>query len=147
MTSLLKKAGLGLALGATMLAAAAPAEAQYRDRYYGRGHRGDAGPAIIAGVAGLAIGAAIASNNNRYRDRYYDRRLYRDRYHDCGYDDDRGFYDRGFYDRGFYPRRGFYDGYRGYYDDYRGYGRVPRCFVERRWDPYYGQPVRVRVCN
>jgi len=133
MTSLLKKAGIGIALGATVLTAAAPAEAQYRGRYYGRHYRGDAGPAIIAGVAGLAIGAAIASNNNRYyRDGYYDRRFYRDRYYD------RGFYDRGYYDRGYYPRRGFYDGYRG---------RFPRCFVERRWDPYYGQPVRVRVCN
>lgn len=138
MTSLLKKAGLGLALGATMLTAAAPAEAQYRDRYYGRGHRGDAGPAIIAGVAGLAIGAAIASNNNRYyRDGYYDRRYYRDRFYD------RGYYDRGYYDRGYYRGRGYYDGYG--YDGYRG--RFPRCFVERRWDPYYGQPVRVRVCN
>ena len=66
------KAVLGATLAATALTAAAPADAQR----YRRGYRHDdgAGTAIIAGVAGLAIGAAIASNNNRdryYRDDYY----------------------------------------------------------------------------
>lgn len=126
MNSMMKKAGLGVALAVTALATAAPAEAQ---RYYGR-HRGDnGGAAVVAGIAGLAIGAAIASNgNNRYRDRYY--------------------YDRGYpanYDYNYYNDHGYYpdDGYYAY--NYRP--RFNRCRVVRQWDPYYGQPVRIRVCR
>ncbi|MBX9730076.1 MAG: hypothetical protein K2X59_02005 [Sphingomonas sp.] len=126
MKSMLKKAGLGFALAATALSVAAPAEAQ---RYYGRDRRGNGGGAVIAGIAGLAIGAAIASNNNdRYRDRFYD---------------DRGFdrrYDFNYYnDHGYYPD----DGYYAY--NYRP--RFNRCRVVRQWDPYWQQPVRVRICR
>lgn len=129
MNSILKKAGLGVALAATAITAAAPAEAQrYRgDRYYHRGNGN--GTAVVAGIAGLAIGAAIASNSNRGR--YYDRGYYNDGYYNRGYN---GYYDRGYngyYDRGYYPPRGDY---------YR------ECRIERRWDPYYERPVRVRVC-
>lgn len=138
MTSFLKKAGIGAVLAATVLTAAAPAEAQRwgggrgwdrgwdRGGWNGRG--GNAGPAIVAGIAGLAIGAAIASNrNDRFRDRYY---------YDRGYPRD---YDYRFYhDHGYYP----HDGYYAY--SYRD--RYPRCYTERRWDRYYGQPVLVRVC-
>lgn len=118
MRNLLKKATLGVALGAAALTTAAPAEAQRWHRGY-RGHD-RTGPAIVAGIAGLAVGAAIASSN---RDRYYDRRYYND-----------GYYDRGGYDRGYYydrPYRG------GYYD---------RCYVRRVYDPYIGRHVRVRYC-
>jgi hypothetical protein len=135
MNSVLKKAGLGVALAATALTAAAPADAQrYRGGWGGYGRHYDrhydrTGPALVAGIAGLAIGAAIASNGrDRYRDDYY-----RDR----GYPRD---YDYRYYrQRGYYPNDGYYAQryYRG------GYGG---CRVERRWDPYYGQPVRVRVC-
>jgi hypothetical protein len=118
------KAVLGLTLGATALTAAAPAEAQryrYRDR-------NNAGTAIIAGAAGLAIGAAIAGSQ---RDRYYDRR-YR------GYnrwDRDRRYYRH----RGYYPRQGFYrDRYR---HGWRG------CSVRRVYDPYIGRRVNVRYCR
>ncbi len=91
MNTLIKKATLGLVLGATALTAAAvPAEAQ---RYRHRDH-GDAGAAIVAGIAGLAVGAAIASNDHRYD---YDRRYYRD--------------------HGYYPTDGYY--YREHYRDYR----------------------------
>lgn len=134
MQSMMKKAGLGIALAATTLAAAVPAEAQR----YGRGFRGGYGRgngALVAGVAGLAIGAAIASNNNRFRGGYYGPGP---GYYGPG----PGYYDRGFYGPGpgFYgPGPGFYD--RGYY---RGY---QRCFVERRYDRYYGGPVRVRICR
>lgn len=139
MNSVWKKAGLGIALAATTLAAAAPAEAQR----YGRGWRGGGfnrgnGGAVVAGIAGLAVGAALASNNNRFRGGYYDRGFYGP---GPGYYD-RGFYGPGpgFYNRGYYgPGPGFYD--RGYY---RGY---QRCFTERRYDPYYGGPVRVRICR
>ena len=71
MNGIIRKAGLALALGATALTAAAPAEAQ---RYYGRGyhhHGGNAaGAAVIGGLLGLGVGAAIASSNRPY---YYDR--------------------------------------------------------------------------
>ena len=57
MNSILKKAGLGVAMAATALTVAAPAEAQY----YRHRDRGDAtGAAIVGGIIGLGIGAAIA---------------------------------------------------------------------------------------
>lgn len=124
MNSLMKKIGLGLALGATALTAAAPAEAQRWGGYRGHGgyyhgyRGGGAGTAVVAGIAGLAVGAALASNSNR------------------------GYYrDRGYYDGGYYRDRGYY---RGYYAEpvYE-----QRCFIERRWDGYYDRPVNVRVCR
>ncbi len=134
MNSFLKKAGIAVTLGATVLVSAAPAEAQ-RYRRYDR-DRNDAGIAIAAGIAGLAVGAAIASSNDRrYRGRYYDRgyRGYRGYYRDRGYDYDRRYYRN----RGYYPR----DGYYAYRD--RGYNR---CATRRVWDPYLDRPVRVRYC-
>lgn len=118
MNGLMKKTGLGLAMAATALTAAAPADAQ---RYRGyRGHRGGgdvAAGALLGGIVGLGLGAAIASNDRgRYYDRggyYYDappRVIYRERYYAPApvY---RGYYDRGYYDRGYYPA----PRYRGYY--------------------------------
>ena len=106
MNTILKKAGLGVALAATALTAAMPADAQ---RYRGR-HHDDAGPAIVAGIAGLAIGAAIASDHSRdrYRDDYYRQRGYAPNYDD-------GYYRQ----HGYYPANGYYAydyqrrGYRG----------------------------------
>ncbi|WP_445192100.1 hypothetical protein ACT009_16290 [Sphingomonas sp. Tas61C01] len=135
MTGLIKKAGLGIALAATAITAAAPADAQrWRGgRHYHRGGGNAAAGALLGGIVGLGVGAAIASSN---RDRYYDR----------------GGYDRGYYDRGGYgyapPPRAYYD--RGYGNGYGygdGYDYRPRCWTQRQWDPYYGRPVRVRVCN
>ncbi|MFS0773330.1 hypothetical protein [Sphingomonas sp. 1P08PE] len=122
MNGLMKKAGLGVALAATALTAAAPADAQrWRGRHYYRGAGGDAAAgAILGGIVGLGVGAAIASSN---RPRYYDR----------------GYY----YDAPPPPPpvyRG--GGYGYYYDDYR-----PRCWTEYRRDYYYGGRVPVRVCN
>ena len=116
MTNFLTKTVLAATLGATALTAAAPADAQYyRGRHYGHGDR--TGTAIVAGVAGLAIGAALASSANR--DRYY-----RDDYYHNNYNN--------------YPR------YNNYYNDDRYNYRS--CRIERRYDPYYGRSVRVRVC-
>lgn len=118
MNSWMKKIGLGLALGATALTVAAPADAQRfrgggRGGYHGGYYRGGGGGAVLAGVAGLAVGAALAS----------------------------GPYYRGGY--GYYGDPYYHDYYRGY-----GYGYYPRgCFIERRFDPYYGRPVHVRVCR
>ena len=116
MNELIKKAGLGVALAATALTAAAPADAQ---RYRGGYHRGGnvAGAAVLGGLLGLGVGAAIAgSNRDRYYDRgyYYDRPpvVYQERYYGPPvvyrhrYYAPRGYYrgyDRG-YDRGYYPR-------------------------------------------
>lgn len=134
MTGMIKKAGLGIALAATAITAAAPADAQrWRGgRHYNRGGGNAAAGAILGGIVGLGVGAAIASSN---RDRYYDRG---------------GYYDRGYYNRGGYgyapPPRAYYDRGYGYgYGD--GYDYRPRCWTQRQWDPYYGRPVRVRVCN
>lgn len=132
MTSFLTKAALGLTLGATALTAAAPADAQrYRGGYRGGGGYGyhdRGGTAVVAGIAGLAIGAALASGaNDRYRSRYYADRGY-------AYDYD----DRYYQQRGYYPNDGYYaDRYRGY----RG------CHIERRYDRYYGRSVQIRVCG
>jgi hypothetical protein len=116
MANLVKKAVLGTVLGASVLTAVAPAaEAQRYRRYH---HRDDTGTAIVAGIAGLAIGAAIASGDRRYD---YDRRYYRQ--------------------RGYYPTDGYY--YRDYQRRYRGWDR---CHVRRVYDPYLGRRVRVRYC-
>jgi hypothetical protein len=84
MNGMLKKVGLGAVLAATALSAAAPAEAQrhggYRGGYHGGyGRHGDAaGAALLGGIVGLGLGAAIASDHGRYYDRgyYYDRPYY-----------------------------------------------------------------------
>ncbi len=130
MNGMLKKLGMGVALAATALTAAAPAEAQRWGRgwggYYNRDRGGDAvAGALLGGIVGLGVGAAIASSN---QPRYVD--------------------------RGYYYNRG-YDPYYAppppppppvaYQYDYRGY--APRCWTDWRWDPYWGRNVRVQVCN
>jgi len=119
MTNVLTKVGLGVALAATSLTVAAPAEAQ---RYYHRDRGSDAGTAIVAGIAGLAIGAAIASSSN---DRYYDNRYY-----------DRGYNDRYYYDRA--PRYNYYQ---------PRYNYRQHCRTQRVWDGYERRYVRVRHCR
>jgi hypothetical protein len=135
--SMLQKAVLGVALSASALSLSAPAEAQRyggRGGYYGhhgggygyrggyRGYRGGngAGLAVGAGILGLAVGAAIASNNRG--DRYYDR----------GY---RG----GYYQGPVYRDTYYYDGPR--YRDYRS------CWSERVWDEYRGGWGRIQRCR
>ena len=120
MANIVTKAVLGTVLGASVLTAVAPeAEAQRYRRYH---HRDDGSTAVIAGIAGLAIGAALAS------DRGYDRR----------YDYDRRYYRQ----RGYYPTDGYY--YRDYRRRYRGWNG---CTVRRVYDPYVGHRVRVRYCR
>jgi hypothetical protein len=117
-----KKITLAVALGASALAVAAPAEAQ---RYGGYRGRDNGSTAVIAGVAGLAIGAALASSANRRDDDYY---------YDGGYNGPIVAYPQvydGSYREG-YPGYDFYRGYNGYsgyngnyargYDRGRGYG-------------------------
>jgi hypothetical protein len=122
MASIFRKATLAAVLTASVGLAAAPAEA--RGGYYYRHHGGgdDAAIAVGAGILGLAVGAAIASDHDRRYDRYY----YRDGY---SYPRYRGYY-QGYPTYRAYPNR-YYRGYdRDYYrDGYRGY-------QERRY--YYG---------
>jgi len=100
MNKLILKIVGSFALGATVLGVAAtPAEAR---RYYR--DRDGTDTAILAGVAGLAIGAALASDGRRY-----DRRYYNDRYYYDG------------------PR------YRGY-REYRSYRGYPRYRDHYRYD-------------
>ena len=119
MANLMTKAVLGATLAATALTAAAPADAQRWRRNRGGGDV--AAGAVLGGIVGLGIGAAIASSN---RDRFYDRGYY-----------DRGYYPRGYvYDRGYVidrrfdrrqarqARRAYRNGYRdGFYGAPRGY--------------------------
>jgi hypothetical protein len=124
MTSVVKKAVLGLAAASTLAITATPADAQYRGYRHHR-HGDDAGVAIGAGIIGLGIGAAIASSN-------------------------RGYYNRGYYGGYSDPYYGSY-GYNGYgYDGYYGggydNGYRRHCVTRRSWDPYYGRWVRVRYC-
>ena len=107
-----KHAALAIMLAGGTLVSATTAEA--RDRW--RDNDDDAALAIGAGIVGLAIGAAIASDND---DRYYyrDRRYYRS-----------------------YPRHYYYDGYPRRYRDYRYRDRWDRRddrrhyrYDRRRW--------------
>ncbi len=121
MKGFLTKVGMGAALFATALSAAAPAEAQRWGGYRHRDRGGDvAAGALLGGIVGLGVGAAIAgSNRDRYYDRgyYYDappRVVYRERYYappppPVIYRE--RVYPSPYY-RGYYPRG--YDGYYGY---------------------------------
>jgi hypothetical protein len=122
-----------ITLGGAVCATAAPAEAQhYRGGYGGYGghyrhDRDNGGAALAAGVVGLALGAALASNSHGYG---YDRGDYGHGYYD------RGYYDRGYYGRGYYAPSYAY----GY-----GYPAYRTCETTRWvWDPYIGRRVPVR---
>ena len=73
MRKALTAAMAAITMGGAVLATAAPAEAQrYHGggyygggRYYGHGRNND-GAAVAAGVVGLALGAALASNSHPY---------------------------------------------------------------------------------
>lgn len=139
MRNLMKKATLAVALVASTLVAVAPAEAQWRGNNRYDRHRGDrTGTAVVAGIAGLAIGAAIASSNRRdsrydYDTRYYDQR---------GYYPNDGYYARNYYNQRGYDRGGYN---RGYYNG-GGYG-YDRCYTRNVYDPYIGRRVRVHYCD
>lgn len=111
MNRLFRRAGLIAAAFAGALAATAPAHA--RDRH----GDDDAAIAIGAGLVGLAIGAAIASDDRH--DRYYDRRYY---------------YDGPRYRA--YPRHYYRDYPRYHYREWRGRDREYRRYKKHR-DRYY----------
>lgn len=114
MKTVFRNATIALALGSTALVSATPASAQERYR-----HHDNTGVAIIAGLAGLAIGAAIASSNDHHGDRHRDGRGYDTRYQSTFYRQ------RGYNGYPTYNRNQGYNGYQGYngqaYDSYDGY--------------------------
>ena len=124
MTHGFKKAALGAALVASATMAAAPAEARHRD--YGRGHD-RTGTAIIAGVAGLAIGAALASGSRRGS------------YYNDGYDND-GYYDRRYRGSSYYPQQSYYN-YNNYPRGYN-YDSYPRGYNYDNYDRRYRDQYR-----
>ena len=78
-----------LTLGGAVCATAAPAEAQYYrggygGHYYGHRHN-DGGAALAAGVVGLALGAALASNSHPYYGHSYRHSYYAPGYYDYDY--------------------------------------------------------------
>jgi len=117
MRKALTAAMAAITLGGAVVATAAPAEARphgYYGGYYGGHYRHDnTGAAVAAGVVGLALGAALASNSHSYYDR--------------------GYYDRGYYAPGYYAP--------GYY--YGGYGYRTCESTRWVWDPYIGRRVPV----
>ena len=123
MRKFLASAMAALTFGGAMMAVATPAEAdRYRRHHYRHHHRGgdDVAIAAIAGIAGLALGAALSDSNRSRSSGYYSRS---------------------------YPYRGGY-AYDPRYDSYSGgyYGRGHRICItrERVWDPYIGRHVRIQ---
>ena len=71
MNKILTGALAALTLGGTVLGGAAPASAHDWDDHHDNG-----GAALAAGIAGLAVGAALASGDHGYGGGYYDRGYY-----------------------------------------------------------------------
>ncbi len=100
---MLRNAAFGLMLAASMPISVTPAEARDHHRYYSRHYDNDTALALSAGIVGLAIGAAIASDRPRYYyddDDYYRERYYRPHYRSYNYyyyDSYPRYYDRRWY--------------------------------------------------
>lgn len=126
MMNLVKKGVLAATLAASALVSAAPAQA--RDHYRRHGDGGDdAAIAIGAGVIGLALGAAIASD---HRDGgYYDNGYYRPRYRTQYYYNSYPVYRRNYYNYRSYPA------WRG--RDYRNYDN--RGWRGHEWREHHGR--------
>lgn len=111
----------------SMIVAAGSASADPRGRYRHHDNRdsGRTEAAIVAGVVGLALGAALASNNNDRYDRY-------DRYDRRGYA----------YAPPPPPRYGYGDGYERPYR-----GRGSDCWTTRDYDRRSGVVYERTVCR
>lgn len=129
MRKFLTTAIAALTFGGAVAATAAPAQAHdyYRHDGYYRHHSGSdkAAVAVAAGIAGLALGAALSDGGSR-RSRGYSSYSYGYRSNGYAYD----------------PR------YDDYYGDYYGrgyYDRPDRICIsrERVWDPYIGRRVTI----
>ncbi|CAN7477158.1 hypothetical protein LJR164_003206 [Phenylobacterium sp. LjRoot164] len=112
--------------------AASAGSAQAEPYRYHRGHDNNdaAAAAIVGGVLGLALGAAIVGSNNK----------------------NRGYYDNSYYSNGYYNNGGYYGDSSRYYDNgyygggyARPYAYAPRTCVsrDRVYDPYIGRRVTI----
>lgn len=122
MRKFLTAALAALTAAGAVMATAIPAEAHDYGRRgydYGGHHRGSntAAVAAFAGIAGLALGAALSSDGDRSRRAYSSGYSYQNGYsYDPRYDD--------------------------YYGSYDSYPRDRVCITrERVWDPYIGRYV------
>lgn len=126
MRNLISSTLAAVTFAGAITATATPA---FADSYHHRRHKNNnddvAAAAIFAGVAGLAIGAAIADKGNDHsRSRYDDAYRYSNGY---GYD----------------PRSDRY--YGGYHHRPGHHDRTRVCTVtERDWDPYLGRYVKTK---
>ncbi len=120
MKKILTGALAALTAASALAISAAPASARDWDDRGGWGwrHDNDGGAAVAAGIAGLAIGAAIAGDHPYYG----------------------GYY-------GYAPAPVYYDAPPpAYYVGPSYYGYYGRCHAQWRWDPYWRRYVRVRAC-
>lgn len=139
MKTIIKSGLAAMTAAASLVAAAEPASAhEWGDGYYGYQHDNSTGAAIVGGVIGLALGAALASSGNHSG------------YYSSGYGYAPSYGGYGGYSS--YPGYGYGNGYgsSGYGDYYgsSGYGGYngysPRysyrqCISRRSvWNPYYG---------
>lgn len=128
MNKLLTTAMAAITAAGAVSATATPASADpYRGGHY-RHHRGGSDKAAVAafaGIAGLALGAALSSKGGG-RDGYSSNYAYRDAPYRNGYAYDPA-----------------YDGYSG---DYYAYAAPPRVCItrERVYDPYIGRRVTIQ---
>lgn len=143
MRKLLTSALAAVTAAAAVAAVATPAQAE-RYRHRNRDNNDAAAAAVVGGIVGLALGAAIAGSN---KDRRYDDGYYRQGYNDNGYYRGGGY---GYRDDGYYRGYSGYSGYSGSgYSGYSGrtyaYDYGPRVCVsrERVYDPYYGRRVMI----
>jgi hypothetical protein len=106
-----------LTLGGTVLGGASAASARGWD------HHDNTGAVVAAGIAGLAIGAALSNG-------------------------DHGYYNNGYYGGGYYTSApGYYYGSApAYYAGPTYYSYYRHCRVEWRWDRWEGRYERVRAC-
>jgi hypothetical protein len=113
-------AALAMVAGAT----AASADSYRHGGYYGRGHGhhgNDVGVAIAGGIVGLALGAAIAGNNNNHY--------------------------RSGYNYGYAPPPPPPPRYYGGYGRPYGYGYGRDCWTTREYDPYRDRVYERTVCR
>jgi hypothetical protein len=123
----LARTALAAALAFTTLAASTSVQARDGYRHRGGGDD-DAAIAIGAGLVGLAIGAAIASDGPKHR-RHYDNDYY---YHDRGYPRYRSSYYYDGYPRHYRKHRHYRD--RGYYRDRHFRARHRDGWNDRGWN-------------